>query len=282
MSLLRSLRAGLRCAVALAWTGALIPLQMLALRLSSRWQVVVPQMYHRGLSRILGMAVVVHGDIVTDRQTLFVANHMSYLDIVVFASVLRASFVAKSEVAGWPLFGLLAKLNRTVFVAREARRSRTEKSEMERRLAAGDSLILFPEGTSNDGTHVLRFNSTFFAVAEQQVDGRAVTVQPVAIAYSGLNRLPLRRSDRPLFAWYGEMDMAGHLWRLAGLAESRVEVVFGEPVTIESFRSRKDLARHCESVVADNVGRVLSGRMPAPAAAFLDSNPVGANVPSSP
>lgn len=237
---------------------------MLSIRFGWPSRILIPQLYHRGLARNFGFTIKTHGQPVDGRAVLFVANHVSYLDIMVFASVLRASFVAKSEVAGWPLFGLLAKLNRTVFVERRARRSRDEKSEMENRLAAGDSLILFPEGTSNDGTHVLRFNSTFFAVAETHVDGQPITVQPVSIAYSRLNHLPLRRSDRPMFAWYGAMDLANHLWRVAGLGRATVELVFGTPVSIETFNSRKELARHCEKVIADNMAMTLSGRLPAP------------------
>ena len=88
------------------------------------------------------------------RPTLFVANHCSYSDVMVLGSVIVGSFVAKAEVARWPIFGLLAKLQNTVFVERTGIRARAQRDGMIQRLAAGDNLILFPEGTSDDGNTV--------------------------------------------------------------------------------------------------------------------------------
>ena len=227
---------------------------------SSRLSWLVPQIYHRGNCLILGLRVLCHGCPSSDRPVLFVSNHTSYLDIVVLAAQLKATFVAKQEVAEWPGFGLLARLNRTVFVQRSARRSPEYRDEMHRRLAAGHSLILFPEGTSNDGNRVLNFNSTFFSVAENRVLTDPTTVQPVAIAYTRLNGLPVGRSRRPLFAWYGDMNLVGHLWSVLGQSTVTVEIAFLPPVTVETCGSRKEMAKHCQLLVATCVSDMLSGR----------------------
>ena len=95
--------------------------------------------------------------------------------------------------------GLLAKLQRTIFVERRANRSAGQRDAMAERLAAGDSLILFAEGTSNDGNRVLPFKSALFSAAERPVNGAAVVVQPVSVAYSRLDGMPLMRHMRPLF-----------------------------------------------------------------------------------
>ena len=257
------LRAAALALVLLAWTALLIPVQALALALRLPLSRTVPRLYHRGVARTIGMDVRLAGRPASAPPTLYVCNHASYMDIVVLYCVLDASFVAKAEVAGWPLFGLLAKLARSVFVVRRTSRSEHHRDEMRRRLEQGDSLILFPEGTSGDGNGVLRFNSTFFAVAQQPVGGRALPVQPVTIAYTGLDNLPMSRRERPYLSWYGDMGLLAHLWRLLGLGGTTVDVWLHPPVTIERYGSRKALAGACEKAVAEGLSALLAGRTPA-------------------
>src|ERR1700722_15146021 len=119
----------------------------------------IPQLYHRFLLRLFGMRVRVHGAMAPTQPILFVANHTSYLDILVLNALIPAAFVAKAEVAGWPLIGLLAKLQHTVFIERRASRAGDQRDILARHLEKGQSLILFPEGTSSDGINVLPFKS---------------------------------------------------------------------------------------------------------------------------
>ena len=121
--------------------------------------------------------------------------------------------------------------------------------------------LIRKEGTSNDGNRVLRFNSTFFSVAETEAQGKPVTVQPIAIAYTTLDGLPLGRSRRPLFAWYGEMDLVSHLWSVLGQSIVTVEIAFLPTTTMEACGSRKDMARRCELMVATSVSDMLGGRL---------------------
>ena len=147
------------------------------------------------------------------RPTLFVCNHSSYLDITVLGSMILGSFVAKTEVASWPFFGMLAKLQRTIFVDRRRHSTHTQRDDLLARLTEGDNVILFPEGTSNDGNRVLPFRSALFSVAEPRRHGggegqiKDLIVQPVSIAYVRLNGLPVGHGLRPLFAWYGDMEL---------------------------------------------------------------------------
>src|SRR3546814_20751956 len=140
---------------------------------------------------------------------------------------------------------------------------------MTRRLEAGDDLVLFPEGTSGDGNRVLAFKSALFSVAERRPQGEPLTVQPVSIAYTRLDGLPLGRYLRPFFAWYGDMELGPHLWHAIGLGRVTVMVEFHEPVTLDQFGSRKALSDHCHDVVSRGVAAALSGRaqsVPAPPA----------------
>src|SRR5262249_58499052 len=137
---------------------------------------------------------------------LFAANHTGYLDIAVLGSVMPGSFVSKAEVASWPLFGWMAKLQRCVFVDRQVRSTAQQRDAIAERLAAGDALILFPEGTSADGNFILPFKSALFSVVYKR--DQPVTVQPVSLTYTRLDGLPIGRMMRPFFAWYGDMDLA--------------------------------------------------------------------------
>ncbi|MBK3733210.1 1-acyl-sn-glycerol-3-phosphate acyltransferase [Azospirillum brasilense] len=259
-------RGGLRLAVYLLWTLLLVPVQALAVAVRSPLRFRIPRFYHRVCAAILGIGVVVRGERATDGPVLFVSNHSSYLDITVLGSVIPGSFVAKSEVAGWPFFGALAKLQQTVFVERKARSGvEKQRDELGARLDAGDSLILFPEGTSSDGNHTLPFKTALFAVAARRIGDRPLTVQPVSIAPTRLDGIPMGIAFRPCYAWYGDMDLAPHLWTVFTLGRMTVEVEFHPPVTIEGFSSRKALADHCQRAVARGVERAVSGK-PLPAA----------------
>ncbi|WP_448205284.1 lysophospholipid acyltransferase family protein [Azospirillum sp. sgz302134] len=254
-------RGALRLVVYLAWTLLLVPLQLLAqtLKLTARYRI--PLVYHRICARILGFDVVVRGERAADGPVLFVSNHSSYLDITVLGSLIPGSFVAKSEVAGWPFFGFLAKLQQTVFVERKARAGvERQRDELGARLDAGDSLILFPEGTSSDGNRTLPFKTALFAVAARRIDGKPLTVQPVSITPTRLDGIPMGIAFRPFYAWYGDMDLAPHLWTVFTLGRMTVEVEFHPPVTIDGFSSRKSLAEHCQRAVARGVERSVSGR----------------------
>jgi 1-acyl-sn-glycerol-3-phosphate acyltransferase len=135
---------------------------------------------------------------------------------------------------------------------------------MSQRLAAGDSLILFPEGTTGDGNRILPFKSALFSVAEPRIDGKALLVQAVSVAYAKLDGMPMGRYLRPYVAWYGDMALGGHFARVFGLGNVGVIVEFHTPVTIEQFRDRKGLAAHCQAQVSRGVVQALTGR-PLPA-----------------
>jgi lyso-ornithine lipid O-acyltransferase len=246
-------------------TLCLMPVQALLLLVRSPLAARLPRTYHRLTSRILGFEVTVVGAPSTLRPTLFVSNHSSYVDIEILGGLVDASFIAKSEVARWPFFGWLARLQRTVFVDRRAHTTHRQRDAIVERLQEGDPLILFPEGTSNDGTRVLPFKSALFASVHGTDFHRAVTMQPVSIAYVTLDGMPIGRFFRPYFAWYGDMELAPHLWVMLGLGRVGVVVEFHAPLSVSSFPTRKALAEHCWHVVSAGVAAALAGR-PQPVA----------------
>ena len=175
-------RAAARLLFYVLLTLPLMPVQALFVALGSRGASRLPLLYHRLCCRIFGIELVVEGEVATARPTLFVANHISYLDIEVLSAVVETSFVAKREIAGWPFFGWLARLQRTVFVDRRARGVEGERDELARHLKERRNIVLFAEGTSSDGNRLLPFKSALFSVAERNVGGAPLAVQPVTIA----------------------------------------------------------------------------------------------------
>lgn len=255
-------RAVGRILLATPYTVALLPLQTAVLALDLRFARWLPQLFHRYWCRIFGIHVQTRGQISPHQPTLFVANHVSYLDIVVLSSILDASFIAKSEIANWPILGLLSRLQRTLFVERRRPRAANQRDEISERLSAGDSLVLFPEGTSNDGQRVLPFKSALFAVAERRGEDEPLTIQPISLAYTHLDGIPLNRAFRPQFAWFGDMTLAPHLFEMLGMGRVTVEVTFHDPVAGDEFETRKSLAEFCQRVVGHGLEAALSGRRP--------------------
>jgi 1-acyl-sn-glycerol-3-phosphate acyltransferase len=273
-----------RLAAYLGFTLCVMPIQAVAVARGWRLALTLPMFYHRRVAAILGFRVETRGRRVEDGPVLFVANHASYADMEVLGSVIPGSFIAKAEVGAWPLFGTLARLQRSVFVDRRVRSSAQQCDSLTERLQEGGNLILFPEGTSNDGLHVKPFKSALLAAAEVRRHDRAIKVQPVSIAYTRLNGLPLGRDMRPFFAWYGDMELAGHLWKMIGLGTVDAVVQFHPPVTIDKFGCRKMLARHCWQIIAEGVAAANAGRLPAVDAAAQPEQaevPIGAAVAAS-
>jgi 1-acyl-sn-glycerol-3-phosphate acyltransferase len=272
---MQTLRAWAIIIVFLTVTLIGIPYQSMALRFGWKSRKTFPNAYHRFMARLFGIRIKTIGKPVTGEGVLIVANHTSWLDIVVFSAVGRLSFVAKSEVATWPLFSTLAKLQETVFVERTRRHATGEaRDKIRDRLLAGDTLVLFPEGTSNDGNAVLNFKSALMGAVEARVDDgkggqRAVCVQPVSTAYVGLHGMPMGRENRPLFAWYGDMELVPHLYEALKTGPIDVIVEFHPPMDVDQVGGRKALAARAEAVVRRGQMRALAG-LSGPTVAHAD------------
>ncbi|SHO65051.1 1-acyl-sn-glycerol-3-phosphate acyltransferase [Pseudoxanthobacter soli DSM 19599] len=265
-------------------TLVLLPVQWAAVRLDRPLAGRIPMWWHRIALALLRVRVLERGRPAETRPLLILSNHVSWLDISVIGSRMPLSFIAKAEVAGWPVFGLFAKLQRTVFVDR-ARRADTGRvtSAIAVRLGRGDPMVLFPEGTSTNGSEVLPFRSALVGAARQTLaDGQAVAgdqggngaggagqramVQPLSIAYTRLAGLPMGRIKRPLVAWYGDMDLAPHLLALMAGPPVDVELSWGEPIPFGPGTDRKSVTAKAEDEVRTMTMAALTGRAATPAA----------------
>ena len=246
-------------------TLVLIPFQWIAVTLQLPAMRRIPVLYHRIVCALLDIHVTIVGKRVEERPLLIVSNHVSWLDISVITSVLPVIFVAKREVASWPLFGLLAKLQRSVFVDRSQRHKTPEvNAEIARRLADGDPVLLFGEGTSSDGNRVLPFRTALIDAARDTLAAaghvRRVWIQPLSIAYTGLHGFPLGRQHRPVVAWYGDFALGPHL--IGVLRRGAIDVVlsWGEPIPFDETSDRKAVARMLEVSVRRQMATALRGR----------------------
>lgn len=258
------LRAIRRMVSVALWTLLSLPIQMVLVLLPGRAKIAFAKLYWAVFARLLGLHVRVIGTRASagsDRPVIYISNHSSWVDIPVVGGVLDGCFVAKGDVAGWPVVGTIARLGRSVFVTRQRGSTVRERDSMQGLLAGGDNLILFPEGTSSDGSRVLPFRSSFFSVA--QSEARPI-IQPVSVVYDRLSGLPTGRANRPVFAWYGDMDIASHAWRLARCSGLRVTVLLHAPLDPARFPDRKALSQAVWRTVADGAATLRQNRPARP------------------
>jgi 1-acyl-sn-glycerol-3-phosphate acyltransferase len=270
----RVIRRGL---TVLLWTLLAIPVQAVFVLLPGRPKVVFARLYWSVFARLLGLQVRVIGRIAAPagRRVVFVANHSSWLDIPVLGGRLEGCFVSKADVAAWPLVATIARLGRSVFVSRRRGATGHERDDMQARLAAGDNLILFPEGTTSDGSRVMPFRSAFFAIAMGE---NPPLIQPVSVAYDRLAGLPTGRAQRPLFAWYGDMDIASHFWRLAQHRGLGATALLHAPLDPADFADRKALSQAVWAAVAEGAATLRQNRPARP----LPAAPAAKDAPPSP
>ncbi len=221
----------------------------------------LPHIYFRAIARLLRIRIQVVGDPVRDRACLYVANHVSWLDIVVLSAIAPMCFIAKREVAGWLLFGTLASIGRTLYIDRDRRHDvGRSRHAIQQRLHAGEIVTLFAEGKSSDGNRVLPFRSALIAAADPEVNGLPVAVQPVTVAYTGMHGIPLGRGLRPIFAWYGDMELFDHLMGVGTAGPPDIDVIFHPAIHGRDIGGRKALARHCQEQIKRGLIQALTGR----------------------
>lgn len=250
LGLADGLRLALRAPAAALWTGAMFAL-FLTLRWIDRaapsgdarapWTVRV---WARGALALLGLRFRQVGTPMTLHGAV-VANHSSWIDIVALQRALPAFFVAKSEVARWPAIGYISRAIGTSFIERRPLEARRQAQALRLRLARGDRLAIFPEGTSTDGLRVLPFKSSLFAVFSEPDLRGSLWVQPVSLAYR-----PPEGAPPNFYGWWGDMEFGPHLRDiLARSVGGEVQAVFHAPLRAADFPDRKALAEAAEQAV---------------------------------
>ncbi|MEM8554907.1 MAG: lysophospholipid acyltransferase family protein [Pseudomonadota bacterium] len=205
--------------------------------LGSLW---MPVFVSRVTLRCMGLPRTVSGDL-SDAK-LLVANHASWLDILVLNALGPMAFVAKDDVEGWPGIGPIAKHTGTLFISRNPRASKDQAARLSARLSFGERLLLFPEGTSTDGRRVHPFRSSMFGGIDWDTP---LEVQPISVVYHAPPG-----ADPRFYGWWGDMDLGPSLLQvLATRPQGNVTVTLHEVVSLRDFANRKELVRRLEATV---------------------------------
>ncbi len=244
-------------------TLVLLPVQLLGLYFDWPIRRRLPRLWHRVACHLLGIKVHVHGKVETDKPLLLVVNHVSWTDIMVLGSTADVVFIAKTEVRDWPIFGVLARLQKTIFVTRDQKRSAGEQvNEIAQRLANGEIVVLFPEGTTSDGNRLLPVKSSLFGAASsaaEQVSGQMVNVQPVAIAYTGIQGMAMGRYHRPVAAWPGSIELVPSFLGIMKAGTIDVDVSLGEAISFHRGDNRKTLSAEATTSIRTMLNFSLRG-----------------------
>ncbi len=250
-----NIRGFLRIFAFVMITLILIPLQILCVAILDRkHHFTVPRIWHYFVSKIFGIRIYIKGTLIRDKQVVFVSNHISYFDIITLGATLsNTCFVSKDDVKNWPVFGILAKLQHTIFINRSRHAAEKEGLNVTDRLNNNDeSIVLFPEGTSSNGSDVLPFKSSLFSLFYQGQLQKQLSIQPVSIFIETVNNQKhpdITQEYRDAYTWYGDMDLAPHLWAFAKSYSAHISITFHAPLDIDNFENRKVLAKHCFEAV---------------------------------
>ena len=232
-------RAWARLAGIALWLIICAPLHGLwrLVRAPSPW----PRLFLRGSARLAGMRVSFRGARLLG-NVLYIANHVSWLDILVLAGRSGTAFVAKADMESWPLLGWLAGLNNSIYVKREARLDvAAQTAAMAAALRTGQPLTLFPEGTTGDGVTLLPFRSSLLATVSPPPEG--IAIQPLAIDYG---------SAAPALAWTGDEPVGANALRvLSRPGTTPVVLHFLPPLDHADFPDRKAITAHSQRAIAE-------------------------------
>lgn len=195
------------------------------------------------LLRLLAINVLIEGEsrrLYSERNVLIVANHLSYLDILVVASCLPSVFVTSVEMKKTPLLGALCRAGGSYFVERRNLYSLTrELEDISRLLKLGFNVVVFPEGTSSNGDRILPIKNSLLVAATRAT----VPIQPACLNYIEVNGRPVNSAERDTLFWYGSMSFLPHLWRLLAIRQATVRLTFLDEIVPKRNEDRKLLSQ---------------------------------------
>ncbi|MEM7427800.1 MAG: lysophospholipid acyltransferase family protein [Pseudomonadota bacterium] len=237
---LRAARVGFLIALLLLVSA---PVQLLVLGLAPSRRYLLPGAVFRLGLKIIGIDCDIRGPVPARGPALILCNHLSWIDIIVLGALMPCHFIAKREVARWPVFGQLARLIGVMFLDRDRRLATAPfRDAMGRSFEQDRILVLFPEGTSTEGSEVLPFKSALLPDA-----GDGITVHPLTLTLYGNAR------PHPFYAWYDDTSLLEHMRAVFASGPLRVRLDFGVPLPASGLSGRKALALRAHAVVSENL-----------------------------
>ena len=209
----------------------------------------------KGLAWAAGLRVIVRGEMSGDRPLLLVSNHISYLDILALSSSAPLTFTPKSEIRNWPIVNWLCLMGGCVFVDRRRSQTKENLANLHQGLDAGKPLLLFAEGSTGNGKHLLPIRSSYFQLAE--TFDQPLTIQPILIRYERIHNLPVDEISRHRIAWVGDDDLLPHVISLFQMGPVTVSVNFLSEIDVSDCNGRKDIAAKCDQILSDAANNLL-------------------------
>ena len=246
----------LRLIIFLLLTLALLPFQFIIVFCIKNYTYVIPYFYHKICRRVFGIKIKTFGKVSINFPILLISNHASYLDIIILGSLFKTSFVAKKEISKWPLFGILAKLQNTIFIDRRISSLKNQENKIMEHLSKKKNLVIFPEGTSSDGNKVLPFKSSLFNIFEKNLNAK-ISIQTITIVYKKINGIPMNRIERKNITWHSNMNLIPNMLNVLKKLSIEVEIIFNEEFIPNKEYDRKKLALHCWEKINYNLTNSL-------------------------
>lgn len=211
---------------------------------------------------LLGIKVtVVNRRNLSKKQKIILSNHISYMDILVLGAYFDCFFVAKMDIAGWPIFGFLAKVGGTVFITRQRQHVKTQLDLLQTHVDAGQSLLIFPEGTTSNGTLVKPFKSSLLNAAFNAK--KPPVIQPVSLIYTHMNRKKMQtHRDYDHVAWYDDMTLVPHLWQALRQKSFTAKVVIHPTLHVTEENNSKQMAHDAHHLVKEGFDHAFPGCEP--------------------
>ena len=226
-----------------------MPIQFLLILVKSNLRFFLPLIFHKFLLKILGIRLSIKGKPSERKPLILIGNHCSYLDIIILGSILPVCFVAKSEIKGWFLFGTLASLQNSIFIDRRNFKALDSLKKISKNLSSNFAIIIFPEGTTNNGKRVQKFRASLFKIFE---DDPTLGLQNFSLCYTHINSMPLDNRMRPNIAWYGEMSLITHLKRLLNYSSIGAKLQF-HPTIVPHGVTRKIISEESREQVIKGI-----------------------------
>lgn len=210
---------------------------------------------------LLGIKLAICGDktLLNGGGRLIISRHIGYIDGLVLGGMIPLTFVSKSEIKKWPVIGWVVRVAGTIFVDRQNKSRVSEPLRaMENRLKGNLNVLIFPEGTSTDGTKMNPFQTAFFAAP---IAVRADII-PIIIEYCRIDGKALDPISKEIICWYGTKPFFSHLWNLLKYKRIEARVTIKEKIRTADYSNtstdRKRLSQHCHDVIRNSVHRNIS------------------------
>ena len=235
-----------------------IPIQFFFNLIGFRFKKLYPLLFYRMIKISTGININFDSAKLDKKNSgvLYIANHVSWFDIICLGTLLDARFIAKKEVSKMGIFGFLAKLSNTFFIDNENKKKIIEyNNSIQKKLQEGENFIIFPEGTTSDGNGIISFKSSMLECAFD--DNNKINIQPISICYSKLNNIPMGIYLRRNIAWVGDTSMVAAMVNFLRSGRITVDIIFHDTMSINNFENRKDLAVYCERKILSGINQQI-------------------------